>query len=249
MKKKKQKSVQKLKEEKDTTQVILTALREKLDLRQNVKSSLILTLMVGGAVAGRAALQTVPSVETVTPFSILAGFMLGPIYGFIAGASGFYASNFVVWGGQGPWTIFQMLGAGFAGMIGGIFGRIWKGFKWFMASVFIAVLAYEVVVNIGGALIFSALFGQAGMLMYFLTSLPFTAVHLASSLAICAGLWKCREKLPKFGNKLVEKTRIILSKGPHLDAIEKELYQVAEGKEKLLEKISIGKKYKQEKEL
>ncbi len=200
---------QKLKEKQKEAKITLTLLKQKLDLKENVKSLLIFSLLTGGAIAGRATLQNVPSVETITPFSILAGFMLGPVYGFMAGASGFYASNFLVWGGQGPWTIFQMLGAGIAGAVAGIFGKIYKNFKMYMISAILGIAFYELIVDVGGSLIF---FGLFGIPAYIITSLPFSAVHLFSTLGICSVLWGFRKSLPKFGHKVVEKYKIGFSK-------------------------------------
>jgi len=211
-KKRKQKTLQKT----ATAQVLLSKVSQKLDVKQNVKSLLLLAAFTISAIAGRVALQHVPSVESVTPFSILAGFILGPIYGFITGAAGFYTSNFFVWGGQGPWTIFQCLGAGLAGFIAGLMGKMWKGakkisgkelsgFKLYMLAVVIGICVYELIVDIGGALIF---YSFLGIPAYIVTSLPFSAAHLFSGIGFCAALWKFREKLPKFGGKIIEKTKL-----------------------------------------
>lgn len=192
----------------NTVQVLISKVTEKLDLRQNLRSMLLLIALTGAAVAGRAALQNVPSVETVTPFAILSGFILGPVYGFVTGASAFYASNFVVWGGQGPWTIFQCLGAGMAGFVAGLFGKTWKNFKMYMLATAAGIFIYEAVINISMGVMWS---GIAGLPFFILTSLPFSAVHLVSSLGICAGLWKAKNVLPKLGGKIYEKTKLLLS--------------------------------------
>jgi len=253
-KKKKQKTEQKT----ETTQLLISKVTQKLDMKQNLKSFLLLMAFTSTAIAGRVALQHVPSVETVTPFSILAGFMLGPIYGLITGASSFYASNFVVWGGQGPWTLFQMLGAGAAGFIAGIFGKVWRGihgskkgeetqggFKLYMTAVIIGILVYEMIVNVGGSLLFlGPILGLGNYLstalpLYMLTSLPFTLLHLVSSIGICAVLWKCREKLPKLGSKILEKTKIgFRGVGLDLSMVEKEQYKIDGEESKLISKFS-----------
>ena len=72
-----------------------------------------------GAAALRAAMQEFPSVEPITFFSILAGWQFGRKKGFMVGATSLYISNFLVLGGQGPWTPFQMAGFGIAGYLGG----------------------------------------------------------------------------------------------------------------------------------
>ena len=64
-------------------------------------------------------MQAVPSAEPLTFFAILAGWLFGRNKGFLAGASSLYISNFFMFGGQGPWSIFQAVGFGIAGWLGG----------------------------------------------------------------------------------------------------------------------------------
>lgn len=200
---------QKTEQKQKTVQVLISKVTQKLDVRQNLRSLLILSLLTGAAIAGRAALQYVPSVETVTPFAIFSGFILGPVYGFTTGASSFYLSNFLVWGGQGPWTIFQCLGAGAAGFLAGIIGKKWKNFKLYMLATALGIIAYELIITIPMGIMWT---GLVGLPWYLITSLPFSAVHLVSSLGLCAALWGARSKLPKLGAKIVEKTKFLFSK-------------------------------------
>ena len=52
--------------------------------------------------------------------SIAAGMIFGMKEGFVLGGSSYIVSNFFIWGLQGPWTIFQALGAAIAGSSGGV---------------------------------------------------------------------------------------------------------------------------------
>ncbi|MFH1294629.1 MAG: hypothetical protein ABIH90_01655, partial [Candidatus Aenigmatarchaeota archaeon] len=83
-------------------------------LKQGVALSSILKLaaLTSLGVMGRVALQWIPSVEPIVPLAIVVSFFLGYKYGVSSGMGAFYASNFLVWGGQGPWTIFQVVGTG-----------------------------------------------------------------------------------------------------------------------------------------
>jgi energy-coupling factor transport system substrate-specific component len=191
----------------NTAQVLISKVTQKLDLRQNLRSLIILFALTSAAVAGRVALQNVPSVEPITPFAILAGFMLGSSYGFATGTSAFYLSNFMVWGGQGPWTIFQCLGAGLAGYTAGWFGKTWKNFKMYTVAIVAGILVYETVVILTLGTMWSGFFGLP---LFILTSLPFVAVHLVSSIGIGSALWGVKKTLPKLGGKIIEKTKLVL---------------------------------------
>ena len=243
--KKKRRPVQKTvqKQEQKTSQLLLSRVTQKLDLRQNLRSLVILLLLTSAAVAGRAALQHVPSVEPITPFAILAGFILGPIYGFTAGASAFYASNFFVWGGQGPWTLFQCLGAGLAGFIAGCFGKRWKNFKLYALAMVVGVLAYEFIVTVAMGAMWT---GFIGLPFYFLTSIPFMLVHLVSSFGIGAVLWKARDTLPKLGSKIVEKTKFLFggnhNSGMAPEQVEHEVWKQDGGKQTLVKRLFWRKK-------
>lgn len=199
-------------------QVVVTAQSEKLDLAQNVNSAIQLFTFGTAAVAGRVLFQFIPSVETITPFAILAGFELGPIVGFIMGASAFYMSNYLVWGGQGPWTLFQALAAGCAGVVAGLFGKMGKGLKTLVISLFAGIAVYEIIVNVGGSLIFLPAVGFAQYLstalpLYFVTSLPFSIVHLISTLGFGLAMYGFKDKIPKIGGKIVEKISVVFSRG------------------------------------
>lgn len=132
---------------------------------------------IAGAAALRVPMQAVPSAEPITFFAILAGWLFGRKKGFLVGAGALYASNFLVFGGQGIWTIFQALGFGMAGFLGGFLGK--KSGIWKVISISIlGTLIFEIIINIGSMFMFP--FGFFGL---FLTALPFSIVHLASNTA------------------------------------------------------------------
>ncbi len=198
--------------------IVVSAQTEKLDLAQNINSAVQLFTLGTAAVAGRVLFQYIPSVETITPFAILAGFELGPIVGFIMGASAFYMSNYFVWGGQGPWTVFQAVAAGCAGATAGLFGKMGRGLKTLVISLFAGIAIYEIIVNVGGSLIFLPAVGFANYLsvalpMYFVTSLPFSIVHLISTLGFGLAMYGFKDKIPKIGGKIVEKINVVFSRG------------------------------------
>lgn len=137
-------------------------------------------MLAGGGVAGRVALQGVPSVEPLVPLAIATGFYVSWRHGAAVGMSGFYASNFLVWGGHGPWTVFQCLGAGMAAVAGALFARMGDGRRVFVGSLVAGTLLYEVAVNLGSVVTTPWMLaaGVAGMV----AALPYAAVHIGSSL-------------------------------------------------------------------
>jgi len=195
--------------------IVLVAQKTKYSL---TRLALLTTLLTAAGVAGRVAFQFIPSVEPLTPLAILLGFFVGPVAGFFSGASGFFASNFLVWGGQGYWTIFQCVGAGVAGLIGGLFGKFFRFNERFfgnrfskkelfaaLAATAIGITLYETIVTLGTGAV-ATLFNPALLLLYAVTSIPFSLVHLASSLGFATALYEFKEQLKKMkGGKIIER--------------------------------------------
>ncbi len=155
-------------------------------LKRDARSMAIFLGLMAAAVGGRVALQWVPSVEPIIPLAIIAGILFGMKEGATLGAGAYVISNFFIWGLQGPWTIFQALGAGVAGMLGGVFGKLHKvGNRELIVLSLIGTGLYEIIVNIGGIASGIGLLGLGliAIPLYFATSLPFSAVHVATNAA------------------------------------------------------------------
>ena len=175
---------QKLKQKSEQKSLLLSVQTTKYSLKRKLLTLSVLTSL---GILGRAAFQFIPSVEPLTPLVILTGFLLGPISGFISGVSGFYLSNFLVWGFQGPWTILQCLGAGLAGFIGGFIGKFGKKSRWkLLLSTFLGIIVYEIVITISMGLIFSLPL----LVFYIITSIPFSLIHLTSSLGFSLSFYE-----------------------------------------------------------
>ncbi|MCX6709808.1 MAG: hypothetical protein NTV63_02520, partial [Candidatus Woesearchaeota archaeon] len=146
------KSKQKKKSEQSSVSSGRSALNERLAFEAvsreiqvlRLREILVLSGFILGAAGLRATMQFLPSVEPLTFFAMLSGFLFGKKKGFIAGASSLYLSNFLVFGGQGPWTLFQALGFGIAGFLGGFLkgnpGRIGKA-ALFAKVIFISFIS------------------------------------------------------------------------------------------------------------
>lgn len=185
--KKKEKSESKEKQGLNSAQkVALHAVQKQLQLLKLKEWLVVISFILGGALL-RVPMQAVPSAEPITFFAILSGWLFGKKKGFLTGAAAGYISNFLMFGGQGPWSIFQMLGWGIAGFLGGFI----KGIKpkknyivfWLktiipvMVIALIATLIFDIIMNISWAF-----FAPFGIFALFLSGLPFLFIHLASNL-------------------------------------------------------------------
>jgi len=160
----------------------------KRKLKREFRDFAVFMALVTAAVAGRVALQHVPSVEPIIPFAILAGLLFGIKEGAVAGSAAYIISNFFVWGLQGPWTIFMALGGGIAGLFGGIAGKYVKpNLKTLVLMTLIGTVIYELIMNISGSLIgIGILGGLMAIPIYFITSVPFTLTHIFTNLGFAA---------------------------------------------------------------
>ncbi|MBL7050977.1 hypothetical protein ISS04_02315 [Candidatus Woesearchaeota archaeon] len=225
-----QKEKEKLKKEnkvstklKGKERLALHLLLKQLDLLKMKEYLVLIGLMFGGALL-RIPMQSVPSAEPITFFAILAGWLFGKKKGFLTGAGALYVSNFFMFGGQGPWTIFQALGFGVAGFFG---GYLRKKAKWFeiMIVAGIATLAYEIIVNFG-----TLMFMPFSIFAIFFTALPFTLVHLVSNVIFSLGLGKAKtfvEEKGGFNEKKMCKDMIKILKNKNKNKTESEnIYEI-----------------------
>jgi energy-coupling factor transport system substrate-specific component len=69
----------------------------------------------------RVPFAAIPNVQPSTYLIICAGYVFGPVAGFAVGAITALVSNFFL--GQGPWTLYQMIAWGLAGVSAGYLSR------------------------------------------------------------------------------------------------------------------------------
>ena len=82
--------------------------------RPSAKLVALVAALAALAVAARVLFAAVPNVQGTTDVALLSGYVLGPAPGFMVGALAALASNLFL--GQGPWTPWQMVGWGAAGL-------------------------------------------------------------------------------------------------------------------------------------
>ncbi|MAE42945.1 hypothetical protein CMO93_04180 [Candidatus Woesearchaeota archaeon] len=190
-KKKKKEEKQESKQEVSAVQrVAVRAVQKQLQLL-NLKEVLLLIGFTVGAALLRILMQAVPSAEPLTFFAILAGWLFGRSRGFAVGASSLFVSNFFMFGGQGPWTIFQALGFGIAGWLGGMLRKKASYFE-VALIVILGTLIFEIIMNA-----FTPFMIGSSIFVAFALALPFIMTHLVSNLIFALGL--------PFAKKFVEK--------------------------------------------
>ena len=77
-----------------------------------------IAVMAALAAASRAVFAFLPSFKPITAIIMITGMAFGAEAGFLTGALGIFASNFLF--SQGPWTPWQMLAYGVAGFLAGL---------------------------------------------------------------------------------------------------------------------------------
>ncbi len=126
------------------------------------------------AIVGRSIFQYFPSVEPLIPLYIFLSYYGGRIFA-VEGAIAFYFSNFLVYGGQGPWTIFQVIGTYLACYTA---YKIPKRRYNLYLSTILGISLYEFTVNIGW--MFST--GIFNLWYSFIPAIPYSLTHIISSL-------------------------------------------------------------------
>lgn len=188
-KKSEQKSEKKLE---PAQKVALHAVQKQLQLLKLKEWLVVIGFIFGGALL-RVPMQAIPSAEPITFFAILAGWLFGKKKGFLTGAAAGYLSNFFMFGGQGPWSIFQMLAWGIAGFLGGFIKDIKPKKNYFvfwlksilpvLLIAIIATLTFEIILNVSWVL-----FMPYSLFALFLSGLPFLFIHLVSNVLFASFL-------------------------------------------------------------
>jgi len=101
--------------------IILTGFSAEMPRLHASKEVAFLSMMIAPGSAGRILFAPLPNVSPVDWLTLCTGIIFGSTVGFATGASIMLLSNF--WLGQGPWTIYQMVGVGSLGVLGGLLGR------------------------------------------------------------------------------------------------------------------------------
>ena len=139
---------------------------EKKDI--NSKQIALISVMSALGALGRVPFAAIPNVQPTTFIVIATGFSMGPLAGFVTGVLSVGISNFFL--GQGPWTPWQMIAWGLAGISAGIIAKMGLVFNKTVFTAFCGIWGF--------------LFGW---IMNFWTWYAYTSPHsLKGFLILCA---------------------------------------------------------------
>lgn len=86
----------------------------------DAKTIALIGTLAALSIGGRVLMAAIPNVQPSTFVIIVSGYVLGPTAGFMVGSTTALVSNFFL--GHGPWTLWQMLAWGLAGLAAGLLG-------------------------------------------------------------------------------------------------------------------------------
>ncbi|MGI6452099.1 MAG: ECF transporter S component [Syntrophomonadaceae bacterium] len=151
----------------------------------NSKQLAIIATLAALAAVGRIPFAAIPSVQPTTFLIIISGFVFGPRAGFLVGSTAALVSNFFL--GQGPWTPWQMLGWGLAGISAGYLYRLKPGISSLGWGIFGACwgFVFSWIQNAGFWLVFVYPLTIKTFLAAYATSFPFDLAHAAGNFLFC----------------------------------------------------------------
>jgi energy-coupling factor transport system substrate-specific component len=148
----------------------------------------------------RVPFAAIPNVQPCTYLIICAGYVFGPIAGFMVGAITALVSNFFL--GQGPWTIYQMLAWGLAGASASYLRRFQPGRRGLILFGVMWGYLYGAILSLWYWAAFVYPLTPTTFLVTWLSSGWFDTAHAVAN-AIFLGLWgpKTMIILERFHNR------------------------------------------------
>jgi energy-coupling factor transport system substrate-specific component len=145
----------------------------------NISSKEIALIAIYSAFAAVARIPFVgiPSVQPVSFLVLCAGYVFGPLIGFVIGGNVAFLSNIFL--GQGIWTVYQIFAWGLFGIIGGLLGRKknQKPDRWMLALVgFLLAFLYGWLMNLWSWLLIRPI-TFASFIAVNIQSIPFDIAH------------------------------------------------------------------------
>ncbi|MDY6916375.1 MAG: ECF transporter S component [Chloroflexota bacterium] len=134
----------------------------------------------------RVPFAAIPNVQPCTFLIICSGYVFGPVAGFMVGAMTALVSNFFL--GQGPWTPYQMLAWGLAGVSAALPRRFRLGTLWLVLLGFAWGYFYGWIMNVWYWASFVYPLNLRTFLTYQLTSVWFDTFHALGN-ALFLGLF------------------------------------------------------------
>jgi len=151
--------------------------------KPKAREIVVISVLCGLAVAGRAAFAMLPQFKPVIALIIISGVCFGGESGFLVGAVTGFVSNFFF--GQGPWTPWQMFAFGITGFLAGILFR--KGFSkktklpLCIFGFLAALVVYGGIMNPASVIMLPGKINKEMILSSYVFGMPFDLVHAAST--------------------------------------------------------------------
>ncbi|UYO63328.1 ECF transporter S component [Acetobacterium wieringae] len=152
--------------------------------KPQARELIIIAVLAGIGVAGRAAFFMLPQFKPVVAIVIITGVCFGAESGFLVGAMVGFVSNFFF--GQGPWTPWQMFAFGIIGFLAGILVRkdAMKKTKGqlclygFLATFFV----YGGIMNMASLLMWTTTINWKYVLAIYISGAPFDLIHACATV-------------------------------------------------------------------
>lgn len=145
--------------------------------RTHVREIALVSTLAALAAVSRIFFAALPNIQPATFIVVSSGFVFGPSFGFMTGAvSAFLSNNFL---GQGPWTPWQMLAWGLAGLVSGLMGKtgIQRNRWLFTLYAFAWGFLFDWIMNLWHWLFFIYPLNLRSFLAVYAASFPFDLLH------------------------------------------------------------------------
>lgn len=150
--------------------------------RPSARTVALVATLSALAALGRDAFAALDEVKPITAMTFVVGYCLGPLPGFIVGATGMLVSGMLL--GQGPYTPWQMAAWGIVGLLGAATGSLSRKrlgrLPLALGCAFAAGVAKEIM-NVYGW-VMGASHAPAALLVEVGRGLPFDVVDVVSTL-------------------------------------------------------------------
>ncbi|MFM7553392.1 MAG: ECF transporter S component [Actinomycetota bacterium] len=143
----------------------------------------LVAVLIAAASAGRVLFAAVPGAQPVTAIAIIAGVALGPRAGIAVGAGSALVSNAFL--GQGPWTPWQMLLWGLAGLAGGLLAPALRRSRGALVALGVAVsLVFGALMDVWQLAAFGPALTVTAFAAVHARAIPFDLAHAIATAAI-----------------------------------------------------------------
>ncbi|MBM3680522.1 MAG: ECF transporter S component [Actinobacteria bacterium] len=143
----------------------------------------LVAVLIAAASAGRVLFAAVPGAQPVTAIAIIAGIALGPRAGIAVGAGSALVSNAFL--GQGPWTPWQMLLWGLAGLAGGLLAPALRRSRGALVALGVTVsLVFGALMDVWQLSAFGPALTVTAFAAVHVRAIPFDLAHAIATAAI-----------------------------------------------------------------